>query len=374
MLRWIGAAVVYMLVLLAVGWFLMTRPTYEPKDLITLGAVAVAGVACLQAWRSATAATQNARLAKRTEELGRYGWTITLHPNGDHFVLRNTGTLAAQDVQFANVADFAHVEFVRHEGESGPEILPGQSKAFYALEGWSSPGTEILIDWQPEGEPDRKRFNEVLPPMPSRLADFTKERNAERAAEAAARERWHAETRRLLVELGDAWGAYKEKPSVHNKIRVQALVAALPGNFAKEIGYAVDVQRDLWGPDQWPLENFAQPRDRKLVRENAPMIELIWNLIQVQLPEMVEGDNSESPRYWYRIEDAVSGYVELVRRRESNKRELVEGPRDRKHREEAMQMLAQFQQGITQGTIKPAPRGESPRGDTPTPGETERPK
>lgn len=55
--------------------------------------------------------------------------------------------------------------------------------------------------------------------------------------------------------------------------------------MAKEIGYEVDVLRDLWGPGQWPLDVFvADPKDKKLVRENAPMIELIWNLIQVQLP------------------------------------------------------------------------------------------
>ena len=65
--------------------------------------------------------------------------------------------------------------------------------------------------------------------------------------------------------------------------------------MAKEIGYEVDVLRDLWGPGQWPLEIFVQPEDQKLVRENAPMIELMWNLIQVQLPEIVDADNSQSP-------------------------------------------------------------------------------
>ena len=87
---------------------------------------------------------------------------------------------------------------------------------------------------------------------------------------------------------------------------------------------------------------MADPKDKKLVRENAPMIELMWNLIQVQLPEIVEGGNSQSPRPWYRIEDAVYGYVDLVRRREKGDRELLDGPRDRKARNEAEKHLAEL--------------------------------
>ena len=290
------------------------------------------------------------------------------HPNGDHYVLRNTGTLAAHDVKFANVEDFAHMRFVRHDGDEGPDILPGQSKAFYALEGWSSPGKEVLIDWQPDGEPERQKFNEVLPPMPSAFADHLKQRSEENRVEAAAQERIVAESRRLLVELAGAWGAYQANASAENKARVQGIVGALPGNFAKEIGYAVDVPRAFWGPDQWPFEkllfaNHRQADDRELVRDNAAMIELIWNLWQVQLPLVAEGDNSQTPRYWYRIEDAVNDYVDLVRRRESGIRELIESPRDRKQREDAMKMLATFQHGQGLGSAKramPAPPPPQP--------------
>ena len=147
-------------------------------------------------------------------------------------------------------------------------------------------------------------------------------------------------SRRLLLDLADAWA----DASPRNKIRVQALVAALPGNMAKEIGYEVDVLRDLWGPGQWPLEIFVQPGRPETRRENAPIIELMWNLIQVQLPEIVDADNSQSPMGWYRIEHAVSGYVELVRRRQKGDRELLDGPRDPKHREEAIKQLADFKQ------------------------------
>jgi hypothetical protein len=73
------------------------------------------------------------------------------------------------------------------------------------------------------------------------------------------------------------------------------------------------------------------------------MIELIWNLWQVQLPATVDADLSQSPPYWHRIEDAVSGYVALVRIRESGNQVLIEGPRDRKQREDAQQMFKQVE-------------------------------
>jgi hypothetical protein len=69
----------------------------------------------------------------------------------------------------------------------------------------------------------------------------------------------------------------------------------------------------------------------------------------VRIPRVAEADISQNPDPWYRIEHAVWGYVELVRSREQDKRfdltsgvwrELRDGPRDRKHREEAMQHLA----------------------------------
>jgi hypothetical protein len=173
--------------------------------------------------------------------------------------------------------------------------------------------------------------------------DHVKERMESNAAEALARERALAETRRLLIELAAAWGDYQADPSASNKARVQGLVGALPGNFAKEIGYAVDVPRDHWGPGQWPLDRIVQnPEDKELVRENAPVIELIWNLWQVRLHGVVDADLSQPPRYWHRVEHAVNGYVELVRNRESGRRELVDGPRDRKQRENARQTFKRF--------------------------------
>ena len=54
----------------------------------------------------------------------------------------------------------------------------------------------------------------------------------------------------------------------------------------REMGFAVDVPRDFWGENQWPLDVFVQDaRDKVLVRENAPMIELMWNLLWSGFPE-----------------------------------------------------------------------------------------
>jgi hypothetical protein len=310
-------------VVLVLGMWLMGFTSAEPKDFVALAALVVAGLAWFQSYRSASAATKSAdaatksadastksaAIAEANEERSKYGWKIMLHPDGDNYVLRNVGTLAAHDVKLGNQA-----RFLVHGADEGPSIQPGEAKAFHAISTFSSPSIELVIDWQPEGESQRRTFNEALPPMSNAaFEEHVKERKESDAAKELAAERAITETRQLLTELAAAWAEYQEDPSASTKIRVQGLVGALPTNFVKEIGYAVDVPRDFWAPHQWPLEGFVQqPEDKELVRENAPMIELIWNLWQVQLPGLVEADLSQSPRYWYRIEDAVNGYVELV--------------------------------------------------------------
>jgi flagellar biosynthesis component FlhA len=92
--------------IVAVMWLLTFTPA-EPKDFIALLAVVVACLAWWQSHRSANAATRSAiastksaSIAEANEERSKYGWTVTLHANGDHYVLRNVGTLAAHDVKF----------------------------------------------------------------------------------------------------------------------------------------------------------------------------------------------------------------------------------------------------------------------------------
>jgi hypothetical protein len=250
------------------------------------------------------------------------------------------------------------------DSDAGPVIQPGQAKAFFAYSTFSEPNIELVIDWLPEGESQRQTFTEAVPPMSSRgFEEHVKEGRAATVAAALARERAAGEARRVLIELAAAWGDYQEDPTASNKLRVQGLVGALPGQYAKEIGYAVDVPRDHWGLGQWPLDGMVQdPNDKQLVRENAPMIELIWNLWQVQLPPLAEADLSQPPRYWYRVEDAVYGYIELVRNRESGKRQLIDGPRDRKQREDAQKMLQRFmpQQPNPQPPGRPDQGGSRP--------------
>ena len=73
------------------------------------------------------------------------------------------------------------------------------------------------------------------------------------------------------------------------------------------------------GKHQRPFENWLPDNadDQVLVPENAPMIELIWNLRDVQLPVFIEPDRSQSPDPWLSIERAVYGFRDLVRERES---------------------------------------------------------
>jgi hypothetical protein len=330
------AAVVIAVVFGGLGWWLRTYHHTSAATLIALGAFAISCFAQFQASRSA-------HLAAKNEKRSRYGWEIRVHPDEDRYVLRNTGTLLAHDVTLA-ADESTFIGFENHKGDTGPDIPPGQSKAFHAsFTMMSAPGNEIQIGWLPDGEKKRRSHFDVLEPIPNKQFDqVVKRREVERDAEAAARRQWCVEIRRHLLDLADAWGAFQADASLQNKMRVQALVSALPGNMVKEMGYAVDVPRAHWGEGQWPLENWVQDgKDKKLVRDNAPMIELMWNLMWVQIPEVAEADNSQDAEPWYRIEHAVWGYVELVHNREEGKRELIDGPRDRKHREEALEMMKQ---------------------------------
>lgn len=311
------------------------------RDYISLGAATVALLALLQSWLSSSAATTNANLAQMNEERKRYGWSIVLHPDGGHYVLRNTGTLTARDVRLVIPDQFGHAAFLQHDGDAGPVIPPNQSKAFRAEFPWSSRGTEIQVDWLPDSEEARQSFNDVVQPTPDRVAEFqskVRQRLDEESADSLAMARRHAaECRTLLTDLAHAWASYQAEPNLSNKIRVQGIVGALPTNFAREIGYQVDVPRDFWGDHQWPPEVWVPENsdDQALLRDNAAMIELIWNLRQVQIPVFVEPDLSQPPDPWPRIERAVYGFRDLVRGRESGEREFHAGERDRERRAEA---------------------------------------
>lgn len=348
------AAVIIAALFGCLGWWLRTYQSAADPTLVALGAVGIACFAGFQASRSAHAASKSSALAQRNEERLKYGWDITVHPEGDRYVLRNMGTLTAHDVRFINVDPRTRIEFEQHEGEQGPTIPRGQSVAFRARFSFQSAGNAIEFDWLPDGETKRQTHKDVLDDIPrtNPFADIAA-RNRESSNEAlkdtaAAHRQWCVEIRRHLIDLASAWADYQSNATPQNKMRVQALVSALPSNMVREMGYAVDVPRDFWGNNQWPLDDFVQDaEDKQLVRDNAALIELMWNLTWVQIPQFTEqSDLSQNPDLWHRIEHAVYGYVELVRNREQGKRELRDGPRDRKHREEAMRMIEENQAAL----------------------------
>lgn len=345
MTKRVWVTVLFAVMAVAIGLSMVLFTSAELRDYFTLLTATIASLALVQAWMSSTAAAANVALAKLNEQRKKYGWTIVLHPDGGHYVLRNTGTLTALDVKLRIEGDFGKAVFLQHEGDTGPDIPANQAKAFGASFPWNGRGNEILVDWLPEGEQQRQTFNEVLEPTPSSIAAFQEKQREklERDSEAteAAVSRYAAECRRLLVDLADAWATYTADPSPSNKIRVQGLVSALPTNFVREIGYAVDVPRDFWGPNQWPFEGWfpETPEDQILVRDNSAVIELIWNLRDVQIPVFVQPDRSQQPPRWPRVERAIYGFRDLVRRREAGERELYDGQRDRSRKEDARRMF-----------------------------------
>ena len=147
-----------------IGLLMGLYTSAELRDYLTLGVGTIALLALVQTWMSSTAATTNAELAQLNEERKKYGWSIVLHPDGGHYVLRNTGTLTARDVKLIVSGDFAQAAFLQHQGDEGPVIPSRQSKAFRASFPWTSRGTEIQVDWLPDGEGEGQVFNEVLEP------------------------------------------------------------------------------------------------------------------------------------------------------------------------------------------------------------------
>ena len=145
---WVTGAFVMVVGVAALLMHAFTKAGLE--DYITLAAVGIACLAWVQASRSANAATKTAALAELNEERKRYGWTVTVHPDGDRYVLRNTGTVLAHDVKLVAYDDHTFVRFEQHDGDRGPDIPPNQSKAFSAsFTMMSSPGYSARLQPQP---------------------------------------------------------------------------------------------------------------------------------------------------------------------------------------------------------------------------------
>ncbi|OFV79255.1 hypothetical protein [Rhodococcus erythropolis] len=229
---------------------LMRSPT-TAKDwvspLIAIAAVVVAVFAMMQSRRSAEAAHRNLTISELQENRRRNGWTIEPHPQADRYILRNTGTITATDIELEG--DFFHLRFVTDTDTDTVEIAPGEARSFDAISSIDQYGVEIAVTWRSENEEQRRTWIEVLQPSPAGEAswkNFQKENAATRAAERQHAKVQREESLRLLLQLGDAYSTYKQDPvDPAAKLKVQLLVAALPPHLAREIGYQVDVARDV---------------------------------------------------------------------------------------------------------------------------------
>jgi hypothetical protein len=321
------------------------------SGLIAFGALCIAAAAWRESRRSAEADHRSAGIAEAQEERLRYAWSVSLHPNGSHYQLRNTGTATAQAVELSG--DFMRIGF-RSSDEDGPvNIAAGEARAFQALTSFNDSGVEMTIEWLPKGETERRTWRETVPPMPSRIKEHVQERRDDRIREEQQRRDDAREWRELVLRLGDAYADWKEdRDDPKKKLRVQLLTAALPPSIAREIGYEVDVARDVWGEGQYPFVFHVAEEDWELIEPVQAEIELMWNMRQlagyrVYGPIDAEGPNTE-PRIWW----ALKGYASRVRERESGERTLRRSRADQEHRDRAMQQLQRF------GQENPTPGGD----------------
>lgn len=313
------------------------------SSLIAFGALCIATAAWREARRSAEADYRSVGIAEAQEERLRYGWSVSLHANGSHYELRNTGTAAAQAVGLSG--DFIRIGFRSSDGIGPVNIAAGEARAFQALASFNDKGVEMIIEWLPEGETERRTWRETVPPLPSRIEDYVQERREDRVREEQQRRDDSREWRELILRLGDAYVDWKvDRDDPKKKLRVQLLTAALPPSIAREIGYEVDVARDVWGDGEYPFVFHVAEEDRKLIEPVQAEIELMWNMRQlagyeVYGPIDAEGPNTE-PRIWW----AVKGYASRVRERESGERRLRRSRTDQEHHDRAMQQLQRFRQ------------------------------
>lgn len=326
-------AVIFLVIALAVGSPLANWAS----PVIAIAALGVALAALGHSAKSADADARSAALAEQQELNRRYGWAITLRPDGQTYELRNLGTITARHVRLSG--DFRGIAFLGRQrdeaGEAPVDIAPGEARAFQAYAGWSDVGEEVTITWTPNGGEERT-WVDVVPVPPGTMAD----RRQERIEEQARKEQQHREdareVRELILRLGDAYAEWKsDQNNPEKKLRVQLLVAALPPDLGREIGHQVDVARDVWGPSEYPFVDHVCEEDKEIIDGMEAEIELMWNMrsvagYSVYGPKGVEGPDTE-PRIWW----ALMGYADRVRERRSGERRLRDSPFDARSRREA---------------------------------------
>ncbi|UIR39770.1 hypothetical protein LZP97_27175 (plasmid) [Rhodococcus sp. DMF-1] len=146
--------------------------------------VVVALLSRRQSKRSADAAERNAALAHNEDIRRRHKWALEPHPVPYRHVLRNVGTVTATHVRILdNNGDFARAGFT--QAQDPVTIEPGQSRAIDLLTKWSTAGTQVTIEWIPEGESEKRTWTEVIQPSASEAADRGRTRKTRTLAETA---------------------------------------------------------------------------------------------------------------------------------------------------------------------------------------------
>lgn len=320
-------------------------------------ALLVSAFALRHSAKSAEAALRSAAVAEDQEQRRKYGWAVALLPDGSAYELRNTGSQNAKSVRLAG--DFFDIGFIHEEGRTGGSVNidAGEAKVFDARTSYGQVGLEVEISWQPEGSDEGERkWREVIPQPPREFhAQSDRRHDARIRAEEHRREdMWHLQEK--MLQLGEAYSRWKANPAdLGNKLQVQLLVAALPPALAREIGYEVDVARDVWGPEEYPLTRLIPEEDRHLVEGQLAEVELMWNMRRVSDyavygPTSALGPNEE-PRIWW----AVRGYVERQKERLAGERKLRRSPEDQKKYNEDMSLLEKLSDHYPAGREDPDP-------------------
>lgn len=287
-----------------------------------------------QTAKSADAETRSLLLAEAQERRKRNGWAISPRPDGQAYELRNTGTVSAEHVRLTG--GFSILSFAgRTDNDEPVNIAAGEARNFYAVSSWNQDSQEIVVTWKPAGG-EETTWIDVVPPLPDRAAESRQERSDQRIREEQFRRENTRDYRDLMLRLGDAFAEWKtDRASAAKKLKVQLLVAALPPQFAREIGFQVDVARDVWGPYEYPLSEHVSPEDRHLIADIEAELELIWNMRTLAGYRVYTHDGAESretePRIWW----AMLGYAERVHERESGERKLRHSPFDEQQEREA---------------------------------------
>ena len=85
----------------------------------------------------------------------------------------------------------------------------GEARAFQAFASFNDTGVEMIIEWLPEGEAERRTGRETVPPTPSRIKGDVQEWRDDRIREEQQRRDDSREWRELILRLGEAYADWK---------------------------------------------------------------------------------------------------------------------------------------------------------------------